>query len=678
MWIADPYDFSPLAFGQPKQVRDRLLAQETEKNNKRKGDAMITNTFRLKSFLNGASDIGTQHDQPIADFFPYCTVMFADIAGFTAWSSTREPAQVFILLQAVYQSFDLIAKKREVFKVETIGDSYIAVTGLPEPQTKHASIMARFAWDCLIRIGEVTKDLESTLGPDTEFLSMRFGLHSGAVTAGVLKGDRARFQLFGDTVNTAARMESTGMKGRIQVSHTTAEELKKDNKGSWLTSRSDSVVAKGKGVMNTFWLALKKNGQSISSLEHSVDLWNMVPRGSCRAVGDLDPKDARVIDWVCEILIKQIKKIVVVHQKCPFPPNSNRDVEFHGQDGKICLDEIQEAIRTPDFNAKVAEAILDHGLVQVPESITSDIRDYVVMIAAAYKSNKFHNFEHACHVTMSVAKLLGRVITPEFSSIQGESVADERARNHVAAQVHDFTHGLTSDPLAKLALVLTALIHDVDHLGISNVQLAKEQPDLAEHYRNKSVAEQNSLDIAWDLLMSDRFKALREYIFETQEELLRFRQLIVNMVLATDIFDKDFNQLRKDRWQRAFHENLPDSVTKDLRATIVMEHIIQASDVSHTMQHWHIYQKWNRRLFEEMYTAYQAGRMASDPRTFWYKGELAFFDNYVIPLATKLKECNVFGVSSDEYLDYAMKNREEWAERGEEIVATMCEALQEL
>ena len=225
--------------------------------------------------------------------------------------------------------------------------------------------------------------------------------------------------------------------------------------------------------------------------------------------------------------------------------------------------------------------------------------------------------------------------------------------------------------------MFTALIHDVDHLGISNVQLTKEQPELAAYYRNKSIAEQNSLDIAWDLLMTDRFKKLREYIFETQAELLRFRQLSVNMVLATDIFDKDFNELRKVRWQRAFHENLPDSVTKDLRATIVMEHIIQASDVSHTMQHWHIYQKWNRRLFEEMYTAYQAGRLGSDPRTFWYKGELAFFDNYVIPLATKLKECNVFGVSSDEYLDYAMKNREEWAERGEEIVATMIAQLQE-
>ena len=634
---------------------------------------MVTNNSKLKSFLNGVSDTGMYDDQPIADLFPHCTVMFADISGFTAWSSTREPAQVFILLQTVYQCFDRIAKKRQVFKVETIGDSYIAVTGLPEPQAKHASIMARFAWDCLIRIGEITKQLESTLGPDTATLSMRFGMHSGAVTAGVLKGERARFQLFGDTVNTAARMESTGTKGRIQVSSTTAEVLRKENKGSWLTPRSDTVVAKGKGIMSTYWLALKNAGQSVDSIDGDFDLDDNVLSRSSRAASDMDERDARVVDWVCEILVRQIKKLVVVHQRCPAPRPSCRDVGFQDQKGTIWLDEVQEAIRTPDFNADVAEATLDYELVQVPEAIINDVRDYVAMIAAAYKGNKFHNFDHASHVTMSVAKLLGRVVTPDIPSERAaESVTNPKARNQMAAQIHNFTHGLTSDPLASLALVFAGLIHDVDHQGISNAQLMKEQPDLAQHYRHKSVAEQISMDIAWDLLMTDRFQKLREYIFESPTELRRFRQLVVNMVLATDIFDDDLNQLRKDRWQRAFHDKtLPDVVTKDLRATIVMEHIMQASDVSHTMQHWHIYQKWNRRLFAEMYTAYKAGRVSSDPSTSWYKGELDFFDNYVIPLATKLKECKVFGVSSDEYLDYAMKNREEWEERGEEMVATM-------
>ena len=83
---------------------------------------------------------------------------------------------------------------------------------------------------------------------------------------------------------------------------------------------------------------------------------------------------------------------------------------------------------------------------------------------------------------------------------------------------------------------------------------------------------------------------------------------------------------------------------------------------------WHIYQKWNRRLFDELYTAYRAGRMLSDPSTWWYSGELKFFDTYVIPLAKKLKDCNVFGVSSDECLTYAENNRNEWEMKGKQIV----------
>lgn len=85
-------------------------------------------------------------------------------------------------------------------------------------------------------------------------------------------------------------------------------------------------------------------------------------------------------------------------------------------------------------------------------------------------------------------------------------------------------------------------------------------------------------------------------------------------------------------------------------------------------QHWHVYKKWNSRLFEELYRAYKEGRAEKDPSETWYQGELGFFDFYIIPLAKKLKECGVFGVSSDEYLTYAMQNRREWEMKGQEMV----------
>ena len=93
----------------------------------------------------------------------------------------RDPTQVFMLLEAIYSAFDVIARRRGVFKVETIGDSYVAVTGLPDPQRDHALIMARFARDCRIRFKEITRTLELALGPDTGDLCMRFGMHSGPV-----------------------------------------------------------------------------------------------------------------------------------------------------------------------------------------------------------------------------------------------------------------------------------------------------------------------------------------------------------------------------------------------------------------------------------------------------------------------------------------------------------------
>lgn len=163
-------------------------------------------------------------------------------------------------------------------------------------------------------------------------------------------------------------------------------------------------------------------------------------------------------------------------------------------------------------------------------------------------------------------------------------------------------HALTLSVNLSLTRYLLLLLPPADHRGVSNAQLSLEQKHLGEKYRNKSVAEQNSLDLAWDLMMQDRFLDLRNCLFTTQAELKRFRQVLVNVVLATDIFDPELNGLRKARWNKAFSadRDISHEENNDLRATIVIEHIIQASDVSHTMQHWHVYRKWNRRLFQGM------------------------------------------------------------------------------
>ena len=249
------------------------------------------------------------------------------------------------------------------------------------------------------------------------------------------------------------------------------------------------------------------------------------------------------------------------------------------------------------------------------------------------------------------------------------------------------TFGITSDPLVLFACVFAALIHDAGHPGVPNIQLVREGGPLVTKYHSRSVAEQRSVDLAWNLLLTKSYQKLRETICATPDELSHFRQLVVNLVMATDIMDRDFNQRRETRWERAFEpciddNNVDETVDHDAsdvsprkeinrKATIVIEHLIQVSDVVHTMQHWHVYRKWNERLFEEMIKAYEMGRASKDPSEFWYQGEMDFFDKHVIPLAKKLKQCGVFGVSSDEYLNYALENRQEWELKGKQVVEEM-------
>jgi hypothetical protein len=150
----------------PDNVRSRIIGEQSNQYDLSK-----------KTRTKGSKDNNTiaKNSKPIADLFPHVTVMFADIAGFTAWSSSREPSQVFMLLETIYNSFDRIATRCKVFKVETIGDCYVAAAGLPDPNDAHAAVMARFAVLCMRRFREVVLGLEVTLGPETAELSLRAG-----------------------------------------------------------------------------------------------------------------------------------------------------------------------------------------------------------------------------------------------------------------------------------------------------------------------------------------------------------------------------------------------------------------------------------------------------------------------------------------------------------------------
>ncbi|XP_053969377.1 atrial natriuretic peptide receptor 1 [Anastrepha ludens] len=187
--------------------------------------------------------------QPVvAETFDQVTIYFSDIVGFTAISAESTPMQVVQFLNDLYTCFDSIVENFDVYKVETIGDAYMVVSGLPiRNGSQHAREIARLA---LALLGAVHKFRIHHRPQDQ--LKLRIGLHTGACVAGVVGLKMPRYCLFGDTVNTASRMESNGEALRIHISENTKKAL--DEFGTFVTTQRGYVPMKGKGEMLTYWL----------------------------------------------------------------------------------------------------------------------------------------------------------------------------------------------------------------------------------------------------------------------------------------------------------------------------------------------------------------------------------------------------------------------------------------
>jgi 3'5'-cyclic nucleotide phosphodiesterase/Adenylate and Guanylate cyclase catalytic domain len=498
-------------------------------------------------------------------------------------------------------------------------------------------------------------------------------------------------------MNTCSRIETTGEKNRIHISRETAELIMAHGKSHWCRKREDCVSAKGKGVLSTFWLEVKgESAQSTHSSSQDTDnelgdpneaastrlddvCFSSVVTNEGMSSEQLD-SIKRLVKWNADLLSRKLCRVVARREGRKLKSAPRALMMKHEQDilerRTMVLEEVKDVISLPTFDVDDETVETDDVPVDLGPAVSEQLHSYLMTIALLYRDNAFHCFEHATHVTMSVVKLLSRVVE---EGQRRESAAGVTTPSTLEADLRGHAYGITSDPLTQFAMVYSALIHDVDHKGVPNNQLAKENDPVAAAYQNRSPAEQNSIDIAWSLLMKDEYQDLRAAIYATPDELVRFRQLVVNAVMATDIMDKDLGLARKARWNKAFSESTTTVVsaeTTNRKATIVLEHLIQASDVAHTMQHWNIYRKWNVRFFEESYKAFLEGRAGANPADSWYDGELGFFDFYIIPLAMKLKDCGVFGVSSDEYLNYAQQNRREWESRGRELVEEMVQTAQ--
>jgi len=188
-----------------------------------------------------------EHPETIADGYSEVSVLFADIVDFTSMSSGEDPVDIVNMLNDVFSLFDDLAKKYELEKIKTIGDAYMVAAGIPEPRPHHTEAIVEFAIDML----EVVEFHEGFHGKP---IRLRVGINTGPVVAGVIGRHKFIYDLWGDTVNVASRMESNGLTNQIQVTEAVREKLD----GKYQFEERDPIYIKGKGMMVTYLLVHEK------------------------------------------------------------------------------------------------------------------------------------------------------------------------------------------------------------------------------------------------------------------------------------------------------------------------------------------------------------------------------------------------------------------------------------
>lgn len=201
-------------------------------------------------------------EQTIADKLHDVTVLFADIAGFTRFASTISPENLVALLDKVFSEFDRLVEKHGAEKIKTIGDAYMAVGGLSHHASNHVEFMARLGLEMQHAVSKLSQEL-AIIG-----LSVRIGIHSGEAVAGIIGTKKLNYDLWGDTVNTASRMEAHGEAGKVHCTEQVFLRLRH----KFVFVERGEIRVKGKGLMHTYFLEKEFDEESAALLRRAEEL----------------------------------------------------------------------------------------------------------------------------------------------------------------------------------------------------------------------------------------------------------------------------------------------------------------------------------------------------------------------------------------------------------------------
>ena len=220
-------------------VRQVEIAEDALKVEHARSEALLYNLLPTEI----AARLKDAPDQTIADSLDHTAILFADIVGFTPRSARMSPEALVGFLNRIFSTFDHLAAKHGLEKIKTIGDAYMVAAGLPQPVDRPVHRVAAMAFDML----EALRGLSQETGEEIE---LRIGLHAGPVVAGVIGQQKLFYDVWGETVNTASRMESHGQAGRIQVTAAARQALR----GEYDFEPRGTVEIKGIGALKTWWL----------------------------------------------------------------------------------------------------------------------------------------------------------------------------------------------------------------------------------------------------------------------------------------------------------------------------------------------------------------------------------------------------------------------------------------